>query len=283
MRAVTDQQPERSNPAGAREIAAGLRARFGRCLVFAAHPDDETISAGALIANLPGTVVVHVTDGAPRDLQDARASGFDTREDYARARAQEAREAAEILGVAHGNVRMLGVVDQEASLDLSSLTRRVLDAMRDVDPGFVLTHSYEGGHPDHDATAFAVHAAARLLQERVSRLPVFEFPSYHNATGTLSLARFIDRETSWAADAVLSPDECDLKRRATRAYQTQLRVIAGYPIEVEHYRTAPDYLFTEPPHPGILHYEQFNWGIGGNPWRANARETLAALGLSERL
>lgn len=276
-------RPERSEKTAAGEIAAGLRQRFGICLVFGAHPDDETISAGALIAYLPGTVVIHVTDGAPRDLQDARASGFDTREEYAQARAQEAGEAAEILGVAQGDVRALGVVDQEASLDLGSLTHRVFDTTVEVNPDFVLTHSYEGGHPDHDATAFAVHAAVRILQQRGHRLPLIEFPSYHNAAGSLSLARFIERDTSWAAYAPLSPAECDLKRHAMAAYRSQMRVIAGYPIEVEHYRAAPDYVFTRPPHPGTLHYEQFNWGIDGSRWRANAREALAALGLSEPL
>jgi len=31
-------------------------------------------------------------------------------------------------------------------------------------PGAVIAHAYEGGHPDHDAAAIAVHYACRLIE-----------------------------------------------------------------------------------------------------------------------
>lgn len=267
----------------ATEIAKTLQDRFGRCLVIAAHPDDESLGAAAPIAHLPGTAMTYVTDGAPRNLQDARAYGFTTREDYAQARIGESRQAAGILGVAPRDIRALGIVDQEASLDLFCVTYRILEAICDVQPGFVITHSYEGRHPDHDATAFGVHAAARIQETRGRPLPVIEFASYHNATGFVTLGRFIPRVTTWGAEARLSPAECDLKREAIQAHKTQLRVTAGFPVDVERYRLAPRYRFTAPPHPGTLYYEHFNWGIDGNGWRAKASQTLHDLQLSEPL
>src|SRR5687768_18016133 len=84
-----------------------------RVLIVSPHPDDEVIGAGARLPHLSGATVVQVTDGSPRDLRDAGANGFSTREDYAAARREELQAA---LGLA-GQIETihLEVPDQEAS------------------------------------------------------------------------------------------------------------------------------------------------------------------------
>ena len=57
--------------------------------VVSPHPDDEIIGAGTRLPLIENVVVAQVTDGSPRDLADARANGFLTCEDYARARHAE--------------------------------------------------------------------------------------------------------------------------------------------------------------------------------------------------
>ncbi|MDF2780993.1 MAG: LmbE family protein, partial [Geminicoccaceae bacterium] len=58
-------------------------------LIVAAHPDDEVIGASTLLMRIPELRLLHVTDGAPRDLRDAQAAGFAGWQDYAQARDTE--------------------------------------------------------------------------------------------------------------------------------------------------------------------------------------------------
>ena len=57
--------------------------------VVVAHPDDETIGLGAQLGRFDDALLVHVTDGTPRDGEDARNYGFAGVADYAAARAAE--------------------------------------------------------------------------------------------------------------------------------------------------------------------------------------------------
>src|SRR5260370_26810097 len=75
--------------------------------VIVAHPDDETIGCGAQLTN--NATVVVATDGAPRNLVDAKAHGYDTACAYAAARAREFRRAMRIAGVDQTSLMQSGV------------------------------------------------------------------------------------------------------------------------------------------------------------------------------
>src|SRR5205085_8052842 len=139
----------------------------------------------------------------------------------------------------------------------------------------VITHPYEGGHPDHDSTALAVHAACGLLlRENLPAPRVMEMTSYHNRNGAMAYAEFLGPNNGEVRTLALSTEERAFKQRLFECYATQRETLRWFPIELERFRPAPCYDFTQPPHPGQLYYEQFHWGIRGKNWRALAREAL---------
>jgi LmbE family N-acetylglucosaminyl deacetylase len=249
-----------------------------RVLVIVAHPDDEAIGAGVLLAGLPDAVVVHVTDGAPRDNRSARRRGFANRDEYAEARRAEVVEALRLVGFDESRIRCMGMVDGEAALRMVELCHRVIDLFIELDPEIVLTHPYEGGHTDHDSTAFAVHLAAGILRrEGVAAPVILELTSYHNRNGRRVRNRFLPRNNVPERALDLTPDEQLLKLRMFEQFVTQRECLTAFPVEAERFRVAPRYSFTAPPHEGELDYERFCATICGEEWRARAAGALEVL------
>ena len=62
-------------------------------------------------------------------------------------------------------------------------------------------------------------------------------------------------------------------------FGTQRDILGRFELDPERFRPAPAYDFRAPPHPGVLLYETFGWGIRGGEWRRRAAEALDALGL----
>jgi LmbE family N-acetylglucosaminyl deacetylase len=147
-------------------------------------------------------------------------------------------------------------------------------------PEVVLTHAYEGGHPDHDATAFGVHVATRLMCSRGHEPPaVLEFASYHERDGRMIAGAFVADPDCPAMDVPLSAADCALKRRMYDCYATQRQMLRLFAADVERYRVAPRYDFCAPPPPGAALYDRFPWGVRSAEWRALARQALSALQL----
>ncbi|MDQ6872605.1 MAG: PIG-L family deacetylase [Gemmatimonadota bacterium] len=247
-------------------------------LVIVAHPDDEAIGAGGLLTGLPDAVVAHVTDGAPRDARYSQSKGFQTREEYARARRREVVNALAHVGITPDRCRDLGYVDGEASMQLLELVFDVADLMDEVRPDIVLTHPYEGGHSDHDATAFAVHLACGVLRrDNVPTPLVLELTSYHNHSGMRRVYSFLPFLGAEERTIQLTDAEKELKRRMYQEFGTQRQVLERFPINLERFRPAPRYLFTNAPHEGQLDYERFCTIITGAQWRSNAGKALEVL------
>jgi LmbE family N-acetylglucosaminyl deacetylase len=247
-------------------------------LVLVAHPDDEAIGAGGLLAGMPDAVIAHVTDGAPRDDRYAQGKGFPTREAYARARRREVVNALGHVGITPDRCRGLGYVDGEASLQLMELVFDVADLMDEMRPEIVITHPYEGGHSDHDATAFAVHLACGVLRrDNVPTPLLLELTSYHNFSGQRRVFSFLPFLGTEVRTIQLTETEKVLKRRMYDEFTSQKVCLERFPIALERFRPAPRYQFTAAPHEGQLDYERYCTAISGAQWRDNAGKALQIL------
>ena len=235
-------------------------------LIVAAHPDDETIGFGGQFHHVRDVYIIHVTDGAPRSTPG--------REHYAAERRREFAAAMHLAQVRPSRCFELGAPDQESSFSLRALTRLLRDRIVEIHPKAILTHPYEGGHPDHDACAFMVQAAVDMIQSDYLPLRV-EFTSYHNGTAysdssSMKVGGFLPGPP--VCTIPLSPPAQQLKRRMFECFQTQQHVLKEFHVGEERFRVAPRYDFSLPPHPGKLYYEDKDWGCaagrnGGTwPW-----------------
>jgi N-acetylglucosamine malate deacetylase 2 len=242
-----------------------------KTLVIVAHPNDETLGCGALLPRLADVTVLHVTDGAPRDLIDARRSGFSHWTEYARARRQEVERAAKIAGVVAPALKSLGIPDRSAALRLAQLTRAMLGFIAGVN--LVLTHAFEGGHPDHDAVAFAVGCARARMRGKAPI--ILEMPFYRN------VANGGERKLLHVADGAvrlrLSKDERARKAEMISAFQTQRKTLTQYAVRDEFYRVAAEHDFTQPP--ADVLYDNYQWGLTGGQFAELARAARGELGL----
>ncbi len=171
-------------------------------LALAAHPDDEVIGAGGLLAwhGLHGhpVTVVHMTDGARGDPQNP---GNDIRE----TRRKEGIEALRRLGIKapqHWSLPDGGLPER-----LDEITQRLRELFRSVQPATLYSFWFGEAHRDHRAVGAATARAADALPAecRCLLFGVNQVP----AGGTL----FDTTETY------------ERKRHALAAYRSQLAYI----------------------------------------------------------
>lgn len=243
-----------------------------RMVLVAAHPDDETLALGSRLALFDDLVILYLTDGAPRDLADARRADCADRAGYAALRQAELSSALAGLG-ARCERRSYGCPDQESVL----VSGRLLDLLT-VDlagAAAVVTHAYEHGHPDHDTAALAVALACQRLGAAAPERS--EFPGYHLRDGQQVFGTFWPDPRALETSLPLSPAQREKKRAAIRCFASQAAVLSLFPEADERLRPAPPYDFRVPAPPGAAWYDPLGWEVTSIVWRRHA-DALLGLG-----
>jgi LmbE family N-acetylglucosaminyl deacetylase len=148
-------------------IGEGTDGTAFRLMAVLAHPDDESLGYGGLLACYAAkgveTYVVTATRGERGWFGDPRENpGMEA---LGRIREQELRAACRELGV--GRVELLNYIDGDLDqADPQEAIGKITDYLREIRPHVVVTFAQDGayGHPDHIAicqftTAAIVHAA----------------------------------------------------------------------------------------------------------------------------
>ena len=225
-------------------------------MVVVAHPDDEAIACGALLQRMRSPAIVFMTDGAPEDPK-FWGKPYSSRAYYMDVRRSEAQNALSQIRAAS---EPFDVPDQNLYRNLDSAIQHLNQLIQRYRPEIILTHAYEGGHPDHDACSFLSSVIGKQFG-----VPVWEMPLYNRAAGEMVRQQFLTRDDS-PGRAVLTAtvDEIQHKKKMISAYQSQADFIKDFEPEVEQFRPQPQYDFAEPPHKGVLNYEAWNWPMSGS-------------------
>jgi LmbE family N-acetylglucosaminyl deacetylase len=223
-----------------------------RLLLVHAHPDDESIATGGVMAmaheRRHRVVLVTATRGEEGEI--AVLDEAETRPRLAEVREQELRQACAILGVdrleilGYRDSGMPGVAQNEDPRSfhrapLLEAAQKVAAILRDERPDVVVTYGPEGtyGHPDH-VKAHHVTVAALDLMDAEGWRPA---KAYYNVIPQSAVERWREMakqigEEAPTGDLIGTPDEevttvvdvrkwAEVKRRAFQAHVTQSGVL----------------------------------------------------------
>ena len=230
-----------------------------RVLVFAPHPDDESIACGGLLQVAQGAGaavrVVVLTDGDnnpwPQRWVEKRWSiGEPERARWGARRRDEARDAMRLLNIAEGDGCFLGLPD----LGLTDLLMRgdsqVVESLRaqieQFAPTLLVLPALSDRHPDHSATHILSRLALALCSGATPRLLTF---AVHGA-----------KPTEDGLAICLSQAQRDIKQAAILAHASQMRLsqrrFLRYASLRESYREVAQALGDDPQHPLHAHVDQ---------------------------
>lgn len=197
-------------------------------LVMTVHPDDAELGAGGVIAK-------YVAEGKTVGIVDLTLGELGTR-GTAEIRAQEAQNAAKILGVAvRENLRLRDGFFQNNEKGQIE----VIKAIRKLQPEIVITNAWEDRHPDHGRASKLVNdalflAGLRRIETELNGVPQEPFRP------RLQLQLIQDKYIQ--PDILIDITQFwDIKEKSILAYTSQFNV-ENQDDEPQTYISNPDFM-----------------------------------------
>lgn len=184
-------------------------------LLLVAHPDDETLAVGGLLADLPDSVPVDVVVASDGQASHPRSTTHGPA-DLARLRRAEVAHAIGLLAP-RARLHLLGLTDGGLRDQIEEVVEAVVPLA--TGPGTVLVSNYrQDGHPDHEAIAHAAAAVAWRTDAELVEAPIWAWlhhPDTVPAEHLLTVA--------------LSRRAVKLKEQALAAHRSQVRALSDLP------------------------------------------------------
>ncbi len=239
-----------------------VTAQAKEVLVFAAHPDDESIGAGGILiqeaSKGSNVTVVIMTDGCP-DEESHIAN-------YAQIRKNETISALALAGIPEENIIFmdyddLGFMFDYGTIGTKAIIETITSLIQDINPDEIYVHAYEHGHIDHDATHYMIVQAAGAIG--FNRSDIYEYIEYN----AQYFGQPIDPDysivdiTQYSVTYLnMTSDELQLKQDMIAIYVSQeiqcsnqsetdvrAQVLEKYYFGADMIRELPDYDYTKSP------------------------------------
>jgi LmbE family N-acetylglucosaminyl deacetylase len=202
----------------------------GGVLFVHAHPDDESMATGGLMARLVSEGIrvdlVTCTDGAEGEIHDPTLDPDEARPRLAEIRAAELACSVEALGggrIHHHTLgyRDSGMMGTDANdhpdsfwkADLEAATRRLVEIVREARPRSIVTYDENGnyGHPDHINASKIARAAYQASRGEAWAVSRFYEIAFHREAWFELMGEMRSRGISlpWDLDAALGGEEAD--------------------------------------------------------------------------
>jgi len=187
-----------------------------KILIIAAHPDDEILGCGGMVAKYSGANEISALI-----LGEGITSRYEVRQEAPKEELaelkQRAEKSAKILGIK--NIYFLDLPDQRfETMPLLEITKKVEKIIAELKPQIVFTHSRTDLNLDHRITFGAVMTAARPVASCPAKeVYSFEIPSstewsFQKINGVFSPNFFVDISSS-----------VQKKIEAIKAYESEMR------------------------------------------------------------
>lgn len=148
-----------------------------RTIVFAPHPDDETLGCGGIIAkktekHIPVTIVF-MTDGRHSHLHEQGIQTNPTPQELAKIRKEEALKATSVLGINEKNIHFLNFTDGSLSDVQETVKATIKNILHQWEPTETFYPYRKDFHEDHRTTCQIVEALFKDLTISAQR---YEYP-----------------------------------------------------------------------------------------------------------
>jgi LmbE family N-acetylglucosaminyl deacetylase len=197
-------------------------------IVFAPHPDDETLGCGGTIAKRISegydVVVIVLTDGRYAFSVVLGIDSDPTPEELKQMRKEEVIRATRLLGVLRQNVFFLDFEDGTLSRHEKDAEAKIIDIMKEFTPEEVYFTSAKDYNPDHQA-------ASRIVRRCVQKLELGSIKyQYSIARKYARVGPVIDAVINLFRKTIVEIDVSkfvDLKKKALEEFKSEMTLISS--------------------------------------------------------